>query len=127
MNLKMRSYELKEKLNKRKFIFAPGTHGPLYAKLIESVGFDCVYMTGSGTSANVLGLPDLGLITMSEMVTNVKNICNVVDIPVIADMDTGYGNVINVMRTVREYYRAGVAGFHIEDQVTPKRCGARAR
>ena len=114
---------LKEKLDKRRFIVAPGAHGPWYAKLVESVGFECAYMTGSGTSANVLGMPDVGLITMSEMVTNVKNICNVIDIPVIADMDTGYGNAINVMRTVREYYLAGVAGFHIEDQITPKRCG----
>jgi 2-methylisocitrate lyase-like PEP mutase family enzyme len=115
--------ELKKKIKGRELIVAPGSHGPLYTKLIERAGFGCVYMTGFGTVANVLGMPDVGLITMSEMVANLKNMCNVVDIPVLADMDTGYGNAINVMRTVNEYEMAGAAGFHIEDQVTPKRCG----
>jgi 2-methylisocitrate lyase-like PEP mutase family enzyme len=115
--------ELRKKIEAGELVVAPGSHGPLYAKLVEKAGFECVYMTGYGTAANVLGMPDVGLITMSEMVTNLKNTCNVVDIPVIADMDTGYGNAINVMRTVREYENAGAAGFHIEDQITPKRCG----
>ena len=114
---------LREKLEERVLIVAPGAHGPFYARLVEKAGFECVYMTGFGVAANVLGLPDVGLITMSEMVANVRNICGVVDIPVIADMDTGYGNAINVMRTVREYELAGVSGFHIEDQVAPKKCG----
>jgi 2-methylisocitrate lyase-like PEP mutase family enzyme len=115
--------ELRKKIEARELVVAPGSHGPLYAKLVEKAGFECVYMTGYGTAASVLGMPDVGLITMSEMVTNLKNTCNIVDIPVIADMDTGYGNAINVMRTVREYESAGAAGFHIEDQITPKRCG----
>lgn len=115
--------ELREKLDKHKLIVAPGAHGPLYARLVEKAGFECVYMTGYGTAANLLCVPDVGLITMSEMVTNVKNICRVVNVPVLADMDTGYGNAINVMRTVNEYEVAGVSGFHIEDQVIPKKCG----
>jgi len=127
MEIKSKYGLLREKLKKqvedRDLIIAPGAHGPLYAKLVERAGFECVYMTGYGTVANVLGKPDVGLITMLEMVANLKNMCNVVDIPVLADMDTGYGNAINVMRTVTEYEVAGAAGFHIEDQVTPKRCG----
>jgi 2-methylisocitrate lyase-like PEP mutase family enzyme len=115
--------DLKKKIEARELVVAPGSHGPIYAKLVEKASFECVYMTGYGTAANILGMPDVGLITMSEMVTNLKNTCNVVDIPVIADMDTGYGNAINVMRAVREYESAGAAGFHIEDQITPKRCG----
>ena len=115
--------ELREKLDKRELIVAPGAHGPFYAKLVEAAGFDCVYITGYGTAANILGMPDVGLITMSEMICNVRNICRGVNIPVIADMNTGYGNAINSMRAVDEYEQAGVAGFHIEDQVSPKKCG----
>lgn len=115
--------ELRERLDKRELIVAPGAHGPFYARLVEATGFDCVYMTGYGTAANILGVPDVGLITMSEMVSNARNICRAVNIPVIADMNTGYGNAINTMRAVNEYEQAGVAGFHIEDQVSPKKCG----
>jgi len=115
--------ELRETLDKNELIIAPGAHGPFYARLVEVAGFDCVYITGYGTAANILGVPDVGLITMSEMVSNVRNICRGVDIPVIADMNTGYGNAINTMRAVGEYEQAGVAGFHIEDQVSPKKCG----
>jgi 2-methylisocitrate lyase-like PEP mutase family enzyme len=91
--------------------------------MVEQAGFPAVYMTGFGTAASLLGRPDVGLVTMSQMVDNARRIAQAVDVPVIADADTGYGNAINVVQTVREYERAGVAGIHIEDQVAPKRCG----
>jgi 2-methylisocitrate lyase-like PEP mutase family enzyme len=103
-------------------VVAPFILNALHAKIAESVGFDAVYMTGAGTAAE-RGFPDVGLLTMTEMVANAKYIAGAVDIPVICDADTGYGNMINVQRTVREYEAAGVAGIHIEDQVFPKKCG----
>ena len=103
-------------------IVAPFILNALHARIAESLGFDAVYMTGSGTSAEK-GFPDVGLLTMTEMVTNAKYIANAVDIPVVCDADTGYGNPLNVQRTVREYQSAGVAGIHIEDQLFPKKCG----
>jgi 2-methylisocitrate lyase-like PEP mutase family enzyme len=102
---------------------APGCYDPLGARLIEEAGFPAVYMTGFGTAAGRLGRPDVGLLTLSEMVENARRIAEAVDLPVIADADTGYGNPLNVIRTVREYEAAGVAAIHIEDQVTPKKCG----
>lgn len=114
---------LREKLSKRELIVSPYAHGVLYAKLIEKACFDCMGITGYGMAANVLGVPDVGLITMSEMVANTRNICRAVSIPVIGDMDTGYGNAINAIRAASEYESAGVAGYHIEDQVFPKKCG----
>jgi 2,3-dimethylmalate lyase len=104
-------------------LVAPGAYDALSARLVEQAGFDCVYMTGFGTSASLLGRPDVGLLGMSEMVDNVRRIVRAIDVPLIADADTGYGNAINVVRTVQEYEQAGVAGLHIEDQVLPKRCG----
>jgi methylisocitrate lyase len=105
-------------------IVAPGAHNAFTARIIEQTGgFQAVYMTGSGATMSLIGEPDVGLLTMTEMVTQARNIANAVDLPVIADADTGYGNAINVVRTVREYERAGVAGIHIEDQITPKKCG----
>ena len=115
--------KLKEFLSQKKLIVAPGAYDALTAKLIEGAGFDCVYMTGFGTAAATLGLPDIGLLTMTEMLQNARAIADAVDIPLIADADTGYGNPINVVRTVREYEKAGAAAIHIEDQVWPKRCG----
>jgi 2-methylisocitrate lyase-like PEP mutase family enzyme len=115
--------KLREKLNKRRLIVSPDAHGALYARLIEKAGFDCMGITGYGVAANFLGVPDVGLITMSEMVANTRNICRAVGIPVLGDMDTGYGNAVNAMRAAREYESAGVAGYHIEDQFFPKRCG----
>lgn len=103
-------------------IVAPFIMNALHARIAESVGFDAVYMTGAGTSAEK-GFPDVGLLTMTEMTTNARYIANAVDIPVICDADTGYGNALNVQRTVREYEAAGVAAIHIEDQVFPKKCG----
>jgi 2-methylisocitrate lyase-like PEP mutase family enzyme len=104
-------------------ISAPGAYDPFSARLIEAAGFPVVYMTGFGTSASLLGRPDVGLLTMTEMIDNARRIVEAVDIPVIADAETGYGGVLNVVRTIREYEAAGVAGVHIEDQVAPKRCG----
>jgi 2-methylisocitrate lyase-like PEP mutase family enzyme len=92
------------------------------ARMIDQAGFSAVYMTGAGTAA-ALGYPDYGLVTMSEMVENAGRIAEAVSVPVIADADTGYGNELNVVRTVREYEQRGVAGIHIEDQSFPKKCG----
>jgi len=104
-------------------IVAPGAFDPLAARLVEEAGFPAVYMTGFGTSAALLGRPDVGLLTMTEMAGNAARIAACVDIPVIADADTGYGNPLNVIRTVGAFEAAGVAGIHIEDQVAPKKCG----
>ncbi len=104
-------------------ITAPGCYDALGARLIEQAGFDVVYMTGFGTSAGLLGRPDVGLTTQTEMVDNIRRIRAATSLPIVADADTGYGNPINVMRTVRMWEAAGVAGLHLEDQVTPKRCG----
>jgi 2-methylisocitrate lyase-like PEP mutase family enzyme len=105
-------------------IVAPGAYDALSARLIVQAGFPVAYMTGFGTAASVLGQPDVGLLTMSEMVSRAAALAAVVgDVPLIADADTGYGNPINVARTIREYERAGVAAVHIEDQVWPKKCG----
>ena len=104
-------------------IVAPGAFDPLAARLVEEAGFPAVYMTGFGTSAALLGRPDVGLLTMTEMAGNAGRIAACVDIPVIADADTGYGNPLNVIRTVGAYEAAGVAGIHIEDQAAPKKCG----
>src|SRR5918996_2838745 len=104
-------------------LIVPGCYDALSARVLERAGFPAVYMTGYGTSLALLGLPDAGLATMSEMHLNARYIANAVRVPVIADADNGYGNAINVMRTVREYIQTGVAGIHIEDQAIPKRCG----
>ncbi len=104
-------------------IQAPGAYDCLTAKLIEKAGFPAVYMTGAGTSVAQLGYPDLGLASMTEMVANAASLAGILSVPLIADADTGYGGVLNVRRTVRQYERAGVAAIHIEDQESPKRCG----
>jgi 2-methylisocitrate lyase-like PEP mutase family enzyme len=114
--------QLREKLNRTPMLVAPFVYDALQAKIAERVGFEAVYMTGFGTAA-ARGFPDLGLLTMSEMVENVRTIARSVQIPVVCDADTGYGNPVNVWRTVNEYERAGAAALHIEDQVWPKRCG----
>jgi len=117
------SQRLRELLARDNILVMPGAYDALSARLIEQAGFDAVYMTGAGVSNSMTGMPDTGLLTLTEMAFNAKNISNAVRLPVIADADTGYGNAMNVMRTVWEYERAGLAGLHIEDQVTPKRCG----
>ncbi len=114
--------KLRQLLASDQMVVAPFVMNALHAKIAQSVGFDAVYMTGSGTSAEK-GFPDVGMLTMTEMVGNAKYIANAVDVPVICDADTGYGNPLNVQRTVREYEAAGVAGIHIEDQLFPKKCG----
>jgi len=114
---------LRELLNSGQTVVAPGAFDPLAARLVEEAGFAAVYMTGFGTSAALLGRPDVGLLTMTEMADSAGRIAACVDIPLIADADTGYGNPLNVIRTVGAYEAAGVAGLHIEDQVAPKKCG----
>jgi len=103
-------------------VVAPGAYDCITAKLIEQAGFAAVYMTGAGTAAS-LGYPDFGLVTMSEMVANAGRLAAAVEVPVVADADTGYGNELNMFRTVREFESRGVAGIHIEDQDFPKKCG----
>src|SRR3989442_434084 len=104
-------------------LIVPGAYDAISAKLVQQAGFPAVYMTGYGTSASRLGLPDLGFAGLAEMVDHARNLVAVLDVPLIADADTGYGNALNVRRTVQMYEAAGVAALHIEDQVTPKRCG----
>jgi 2-methylisocitrate lyase-like PEP mutase family enzyme len=103
-------------------VIAPGAYDGITARLVEQAGFPAIYMTGAGTAATI-GFPDYGLVTMSEMAENAERITRAVKVPVIADADTGYGNELNVVRTVREYERRGVAALHLEDQGFPKRCG----
>ena len=114
--------KLRELLSQDRLLVSPFTFDAFTAKIAETVGFPIVYMSGFGT-AMTKGYPDVGLVSMSEMVENAHRIASTVSVPVIADADTGYGNAINVRRTVREYEQAGVAGIHMEDQVFPKKCG----
>jgi len=114
---------LRQLLDARRTIVAPGCYNALSAKILDTVGFPALYMTGYGTSLSLLGMPDAGLCTMTEMHGNARYIANAVKVPVIADADNGYGNAINVIRTVREYVQTGVAAIHLEDQIIPKRCG----
>lgn len=104
-------------------IVAPGVYDALSARICEMVGFEAVSHSGYGTAAATLGQPDIGLLDMTEMVRQVRSVANAVEIPVLGDADTGFGNALNVFRTVQEYIRAGAAGLFIEDQVLPKRCG----
>lgn len=104
-------------------LYVPGCYSAMSARVLEAAGFEAIYMSGYGTSLSLTGLPDVGLTTMTEMVANARYIAQAVKIPLLADCDTGFGNAINVMRTMREYIAAGVAGVHMEDQVSPKRCG----
>ena len=117
------SARLRELLKSGRTLVVPGCYNALSAKILEKVGFPAVYMTGYGTSLSLLGMPDAGLATMTEMQANARFIANAVEVPLIADSDNGYGNAINVIRTVREYIQTGAAGIHIEDQIMPKRCG----
>jgi len=120
MNLRRRLHELVER---KQGLVVPGAYDCVSARLVERAGFQAVYMTGYGTSASRLGLPDLGFAGLAEMADHARNMASAVSIPLIADADTGYGNVLNVRRTVRMYETAGVAALHLEDQMLPKRCG----
>jgi 2,3-dimethylmalate lyase len=104
-------------------VLAPGAYDALSARLVERAGFPAVYLTGFGASASLLGRPDVGLLSFAEMADHARRLVQAVGVPVVADADDGYGNPLNVMRTVREYEAAGVAALHLEDQVAPKRCG----
>jgi 2-methylisocitrate lyase-like PEP mutase family enzyme len=104
-------------------LVVPGAYDAVSARLVEQAGFPAVYMTGFGVSAARLGLPDLGFTGLAEMVDQARNLASAVSIPLIADADTGYGNALQVRRTVQQYELAGVAALHLEDQVAPKRCG----
>jgi 2,3-dimethylmalate lyase len=114
---------LRARLAQPEILVAPGAPDALTARVIQQAGFEAVYVTGAGFANAGLGLPDLGLASMTEVVEQVRRIAAAVDVPVIADADTGYGNALNVVRTVRELERAGAAAIQIEDQVSPKRCG----
>ena len=113
---------LKELFTRKRLLVAPGAFDGLSARLVEEAGFEAVYLSG-GAVARSMGVPDIGLLTMSEVIERAVQVVSVVKIPVIADADTGYGNALNLVRAVREFERAGVAAIHIEDQATPKRCG----
>ncbi len=110
-------------LESGRIVLAPGCFNPVSAILIEQAGFDCIYISGAGIAVNNLGYPDLGLTTMTEILESARNVVSVTNLPVVCDIDTGYGNALNVTRTIREFENAGVAGVQMEDQVIPKKCG----
>ena len=113
---------LKKLLQREKLLVAPGCFDGLSARLVEEAGFEAAYLSG-GAVARSMGIPDIGLVTMSESIERAGQVVSAIGIPIIADADTGYGNAVNLVRTVREFERIGVAAIHIEDQITPKRCG----
>lgn len=115
---------LRAQLNAGRTIWAAGAYDALSARMIAEAGFDAILTSGFGISASHLGQPDVELYTMTENLNVVRHVCSVVDTPVVADCDTGYGNAVNVLRTVREFEQAGVAGVILEDQASPKRCPA---
>jgi 2-methylisocitrate lyase-like PEP mutase family enzyme len=121
--MKKATTRLRELMAAGPTLYLPGCYNAMSGRVLEAAGFGAIYMTGYGTSLSLTGLPDAGLTSMTEMVMNARYIASAVRIPLIADADNGYGNAINVIRTVREYIGAGVAGIHLEDQVMPKRCG----
>ena len=114
---------LRELLGRKQMLVLVAAYDGISAKVIEKEGFEAIWLTGAGVAASLLGQPDVGLITMNEIVMMTRNVANCVDIPVVVDADTGYGNPLNVWRTVKELEMAGAAGIHIEDQVFPKKCG----
>ncbi len=114
---------LRNLIQKDDILVIPGCFNALSARLIEQAGFPAAYISGAGVASHFLGLPDIGLASMAEVLENARNIANVTNIPVICDADTGYGNAVNVIRTVQEFENAGIAGIQLEDQVMPKKCG----
>jgi methylisocitrate lyase len=117
------SARLRELLARDEILMAPGAHDALTARIAEVSGFEAVYLTGAGTANTQLGMPDHSMITLTEIVQSATRMARATTLPIVSDADTGYGGVLNVMRTVREFQLAGIAGIHIEDQVMPKRCG----
>ncbi len=115
--------KFKELINHNGILIMPGGYDAMSARLIEETGFQAMLATGAGISNSQLGIADVGLTTMTEVVQQVTKMADVTKIPILADMDTGYGNALNVIRTVREFERSGAAGIQIEDQVAPKKCG----
>lgn len=113
---------LRRLLTRDRLLVAPGCFDGLSARLVEESGFEAAYLSG-GAVARSMGIPDIGLVTLSEVIERAAHVVSAINIPVIADADTGYGNAVNLVRAVREYERTGVAAIHIEDQITPKRCG----
>src|SRR6266540_5907180 len=118
-----RRQTLRRLVNQKRALVVPGAYDGVSAKLVERAGFPVAYMTGYGVSASRLGLPDMGFAGLAEMADHARNMAAAVSIPLVADADTGYGNALNVRRTVTAYEAAGVAGLHLEDQQLPKRCG----
>ncbi len=115
--------KLRRRIEDDEILLAPGTYDPLMARLMAQAGFEAVEMNGAGVTYTTLAMPDLGLVTMTEMAERARRVADACDLPVICDADTGYGNALNVIRTVREFERAGVAAIRLEDQEIPKRCG----
>jgi methylisocitrate lyase len=114
---------LRRLLKEEEILLAPGCFNALSARLVEQAGFKAIYVSGAAIAGNFLGYPDIGLTTMSEVLENVRNIVRVTGLPVVCDADTGFGNAVNMLRTVREFEGTGLAGIQIEDQVMPKKCG----
>jgi 2-methylisocitrate lyase-like PEP mutase family enzyme len=121
MNEKRKAF--RKRIEEKQIIIAPGIYDAFTAKLAEHVGFEALYITGAGIAAGLLGVPDIGLVTMTEQLEQARRIVGATDLPVICDADTGYGNPLNVLRTVKEFEKAGICAIHLEDQVMPKKCG----
>ena len=113
----------RKRIEEQQIIIAPGVYDAFTAKLADHVGFDALYITGAGIAAGLLGVPDIGLVTMTEQLEQARRIVGATELPVICDADTGYGNPLNVLRTVKEFEKAGICAIHLEDQVMPKKCG----
>ena len=118
-----RTTRLRKLLKERDILLIPGCFNALSARLIEQAGFEAIYVSGAAVAGNFVGVPDIGLTTLTEVLENARHIVAVTSLPVICDADTGFGNAVNMLRTVREFENAGVAGIQIEDQVMPKKCG----
>jgi carboxyvinyl-carboxyphosphonate phosphorylmutase len=123
MNDTTRTGRLRELLRGPDLLAAPGCFNALSALLVEQAGFPAVYLSGAALASNFLGYPDIGLVSMAEVLQNARNVAQATSLPVICDVDTGFGNALNVQRTVREFEQAGIAGLQLEDQVMPKKCG----
>jgi 2-methylisocitrate lyase-like PEP mutase family enzyme len=115
--------KFRDRLREKRIVVAPGAYDPFSARLVEYVGFEALYMTGAGVAAGLVGVPDIGLLTMTEMVEQARRITDMTTLPVISDADTGYGGPLNVRRTVQQFEKTGVCAIHLEDQEMPKKCG----